>query len=143
MSYSFTVGKTIRAPVKKLFESFSKAKELSSWFTTNHKHTFKVGGKYKNGDNDEGRYLEIKPGKLIRFTWENKMHCPGTEVCIKFSNAGRKNSIIKLTHSKLVSEAHIKDMKMGWTWALACLKSYLEKGNRISFEDWHKEKYAS
>lgn len=139
MSYSFTVQKTIKAPVKKVYESFSKAKELSTWFTTNHKHTFRPGGKFKNGDGDEGKYLEIKPNKLIRVTWENKSHCPGTEVAIKFSTGGKNKSHIKLIHSKLAAKTHVKDMKMGWSWALACLKSYLETGKRISFEEWQKK----
>lgn len=138
MVYSFTVQKTIKAPVKKLYESFSKAKELSTWFTTNHKHNFRAGGKYKNGDGDEGKYLVIKPNRLIRFTWENKMHCPGTEVVLRF-NEGKNKAQIKLTHSKLATPGHVKDMKMGWSWALDCLKSYLETGNRISFEQWQKE----
>ncbi|HEY3250349.1 MAG TPA: SRPBCC family protein [Ignavibacteria bacterium] len=140
MSYSFTVQKTIKAPVKKSYNSFSKAKELSTWFTTNHKHRFREGGKYKNGDGDEGKYLEIKPNKLIRFTWENKMHCPGTDVTIRFRHSGKNKSYVKLTHLKLETQTHVKDMKMGWSWALTCLKSYLETGKRIGFDEWYKKK---
>jgi len=143
MLFSFTVQKTIKAPVNRLYESFSKAKELSTWFTTNHRHNFKAGGKYKNGDNDEGIYIEIKPGKLIRFTWGNKIHCPGTEVSLKFTKEGKNKSKILLTHSKLETEKHVTDMKMGWRWALTCLKSHIEKGKTISFEDWHRKKYGS
>lgn len=141
MAYSFTVQKTINAPIKRLYESFSKAKELSTWFTTKHKHSFKPGGKYKNADNDEGTYIEIIPDRLIRFTWDNVKHCPGTEVCIRFFKTGKNKSLVKLTHSKLASQAHVNDMKAGWNWALACLKLYVEKGKLVSFENWYKEKY--
>jgi len=140
---TFTVQKTIKSSAKKVFEAFSKASVISKWFTTNHTHTFKAGGKYKNGDKDEGRYIEIKKDKLIRFTWENRDHCPGTEVCIKLYKNGKNNTTITLTHSKLETEKHLNDMKMGWTWALTCLKSFLETGESITFESWHRKKYGT
>ena len=142
MSLSLTVQKTIKAPVKKVYEAFSDAKLLSTWFTTNHRHRFRVDGKYKNGDGDEGRYLEIKPGKFLSFTWENKMHCPGTGVRIKFLKLSANKTKIILSHLNLETETHVKGMKTGWTWAAACLKLFLETGRRIGYDDWYKAKYG-
>jgi uncharacterized protein YndB with AHSA1/START domain len=143
MAHSFTIQKTIAVNTAAAFNAFSSAKELSTWFTTKHKHTFRPGGKYTNGDGDKGKYISIVPRRLISFSWENEQHCPGTEVQIRFKNIKTNKTKIKLTHSKLATPMHVADMKTGWSWALACLKSYLETGKKITFEDWYKGKNAS
>lgn len=118
------------------YNAFTDEKQLSQWFSTNSKCDVRTGGYYCNDDKDEGVYLELKPYERIRFTWDNKEHCPGTEVLIEFNSSDSDNTKIILTHLKLENEFHIKEMTTGWTWALVSLKSYLENGKPVTYNEW-------
>lgn len=126
----------INADAVKVFDAWADSNKLSVWFTTNAKSDFRVNGKYSNNDGDEGKFLEIISGKLIRFTWDNKQHCPGTEVTVEFAEKAPAKTEIKITHQKLPSQDHVNSMNEGWSWAVQSLKSYLETGVPVSYEDW-------
>ncbi len=98
----------------------------------------KTGGKYSNDDGDQGEFIELKPYERVRFTWDNKEHCPGTEVKIEFISISEDKTKIILIHSNLESEFHLNDMGKGWRWALENIKSYLETGKTITFDEWEK-----
>jgi uncharacterized protein YndB with AHSA1/START domain len=134
-----TVKQTIHVPSEKVFNAWAFAGELSKWFTTNAVQDFKVGGNYSNGDGDSGTFLEIIPGKLIRFSWENKNHCPGTEVTIELSELSPGITELKISHENLSNDEHINGMNKGWSWAVYSLKSYLETGKPVSYETWEKQ----
>ncbi|RPI17425.1 MAG: hypothetical protein EHM58_09345 [Ignavibacteriae bacterium] len=132
-----TLEKQINCPVSSVYKAFTDAAVLSQWFTSNAKVDLRVGGRYSNDDNDEGKYLEIQPNKLVKFTWDNKNYCPGTEVSV-FFNGGDKTTDVTLIHHNLATEKHVNSMKSGWTWALANVKLYLEEGKKIGYEEWLK-----
>jgi hypothetical protein len=50
---------------------------------------------------------------------------------------------VELIHSELASEKDKQDMQGGWSWALASLKSYLETGKPVSYEEWLKSQPKS
>jgi uncharacterized protein YndB with AHSA1/START domain len=132
------ISKIIGVNVRRVFEAYTLESELSTWFSTNAKIDLKVGGKYSNGDRDEGKYLEIFPQKKLVFTWENRDHCPGTIVEIDFEEIEENKTLVTIQHKDLKSKEDIEHMKEGWEWSLDNLKSYLEIGKIISFEDWKK-----
>lgn len=134
--YATSVEQIMKVPVKRLFSAWAKAEELSIWFTTNAKQDFKVGGRYSNDDKDEGTFLEIIPDEKIRFTWENKLHCPNTEVLMIFEDINNSTSKITITHYKLESEEHKEGMHEGWRWSVYSLKSYLETGKPVTYNEW-------
>ncbi len=136
--FTSKVEETIKAPVKKLFSSWSDPAQLSKWFTSNAKQEFRVGGSYSNDDKDEGIFLEIEDNRTIRFTWENKEHCPNTEVTLEFESPANDTSKITIIHSKLATEEHYRSMNTGWKWAVYSLKSYLETGKAVMYNEWEK-----
>ena len=134
--YELKVSKTIKCTVVAAFAAFTRPEELSIWFTKQASVDLKVGGKYSNSDNDKGTYLTIDPPHHLRFTWDNKDHCPGTEVDVRFSESEEGITIVLLKHTKLSSQKGRDDMMEGWSWAMDCVAKYLETGLPISFEDW-------
>jgi uncharacterized protein YndB with AHSA1/START domain len=131
---------TVRVSQEEVFAAFTEPAHLSRWFTTDARADLRVGGRYSNGDNDKGKFLEIDPPRRVRFTWENEMHCPGTMVDVEFNVTDDREVAIRLEHSQLSSEKDVRDMETGWSWALESLKSYLETGRAIPFEGWQKNR---
>jgi uncharacterized protein YndB with AHSA1/START domain len=138
--FDVSVQRTIGAPVAEAWESFTNEKLLSTWFTTKARVDLKVGGRYSNADGDQGEFRRIDPQKLLRFTWDNAGHCPGTMVEVTFDPKGKGKSVVRLTHSKLDSARAREEMKEGWAWAMDNLKRFLEKAEVQTFEAWRKQR---
>jgi uncharacterized protein YndB with AHSA1/START domain len=134
--FAVDVSKKIEAPVDKVWEAWADPNILGKWFTTNAVHDFREGGAYSNNDGDNGVFKRITPNKMLRFTWENEKHCPGTVVSVAFYPQGDSATRITITHDKLKDRAGMDDMRPGWTWALTSLKSFIETGQPISYENW-------
>jgi uncharacterized protein YndB with AHSA1/START domain len=84
-----SVQRTIGVPVAKAWDAFTDAGQFSTWFTTRAKVDLRMGCRYSISDGDEGEFRRIDPRKLLRFTWENAIHCPGTMVEVTFDRKGR------------------------------------------------------
>lgn len=137
--HKLRLTQTINVSAKKAFEAFTEPTHLSKWFTTEARADLRVGGRYSNGDGDCGEFLEVDPQRKISFTWENEKHCPGTVVNVVFTESGDRVEVF-LEHTRLSSQEDIRDMETGWSWALDSLKSYLESGRAIPFEEWQKHR---
>lgn len=135
--FAVSVTRTIAAPVERVWQAWADALLLSEWFASKASHDFREGGVYDNGDGDKGRYKRIVPNKRLSFTWENEKHSPGSAVIVEFNGKGDKTTVV-VTHDKLPDKTGCEDMKKSWTWALTSLKSYLETGNPVRYEDWDK-----
>lgn len=138
--FAMSVSRTIAAPLDRVWNAFAEAEELNRWFTTNAKQDFVEGGRYENADGDGGKFKRIVPQKRIRFTWEQKKHQPGSEVEAAFTPKGDDKTQLVLTHEKLSSKEEVEDLREGWSWAMDSLKSYLETGSPIRWEDWKAAK---
>lgn len=134
--FEVNVSRTIAVPRETAWQAFAETKHLSKWFTSKAKQSFRVGGRYSNGDGDGGVFLAIIAPRRLRFTWEQAKHAPGSvvEVTIAEKNDGR--CVVQLTHSRLASKVEVADLKQGWSWAMDSLKAYLETGTPVTFEDW-------
>lgn len=137
---TLTLKQIVKCSPRDAFKAFTESGHLSRWFTTGAVCDLRVGGDYRNADGDRGKYLEILPPNSVKFTWDNEKHCPGTIVEVKFEGLGEGKSKMTLVHSNLASQEDFEDMRKGWTWALASLRSYLERGKPISFESWESGK---
>lgn len=137
--FAVDVSRKIEVPAAKVWEAWSDPAILSKWFTTNAVHEFREGGSYGNSDGDKGVFKRIAPNKMLRFTWENEKHCPGTVVSVAFYPQGDSATRITVTHEKLKDREGMEDMRPGWTWALTSLKSFLETGKAVTYEDWQAE----
>jgi len=140
--FAMSVSRTIAVPLEKAWNAFALASELNQWFTTGAAQEFEEGGRYTNNDGDGGTFKRIVPMKRIRFTWEQKIHQPGSEVEVTFASKGDQKTAIVLTHEKLHSKEEVEDLREGWSWAMDSLKSYLETGKNISWDSWKAARKA-
>jgi uncharacterized protein YndB with AHSA1/START domain len=134
--FAINVSRTIEVPIATAWEAWADEQVVSKWFTTKAKQDFREGGAYDNGDGDKGIYKRIIPNKRISFTWENENHCPGSVVIVEFTPKSDTKTSVGITHDKLPDKAGCEDMKKGWTWALTSLKSFLETGKAVGYEEW-------
>jgi len=91
----------------------------------------------------KGVFLELDRTRWVKFTWENENHSPGTIVEITIEQPDSEPVKMTLVHSRLADETQLKDMETGWSWALVSVKSYLETGRPIGFEEWQKGRSSS
>lgn len=136
--YEISVSRVIAAPARRVFECWLKPADLSEWFTSGARVDARVGGRYRNRDGDQGEFLAIRPGRRIRFTWENPGHAPGTEVEVAIAARGRGKVTATLTHSRLGSRRDAEMMREAWSWALDSLRSYAETGAPVGVSAWLK-----
>lgn len=133
------IRKIVHTGAESAYDALTDPAQLSRWFTTSARADLEIDGLYSNADGDEGRFLELHRPYRLRFTWENKKHCPGTVVEISIKQIGGGAVEITVTHSLLTSDTDANDMTTGWSWALTSLKSFLETGQPIAFEQWQKD----
>lgn len=130
-----TVQRTIRAPPEAAYAALTDPDHLSHWFTQDARADLRIGGRYENKDGDRGEFLRLDPPRRIRYTWENPEHAPGTMVEIWIEPKDGAKSLIRLEHSRLKNRGEFEDLKNGWGWALDSLRSYLETGRPIPYEE--------
>jgi uncharacterized protein YndB with AHSA1/START domain len=134
-----TVQRTIRVPAETAYAALIEPDQLSRWFTQDAQGDLRIGGRYENSDGDRGEFLRLDPPERIKYTWENPDHAPGTVVDIWIESKEEAKSMIRLEHSRLRSREAYEDLKKGWRWALDSLRSYLETGKAISYEEWSRD----
>lgn len=141
-SFVVNASKTVGVSQERAFEAWASADAWNQWFTSGAQMDFRVGGTYRNNDHDQGVFKRINyPGEKstrIEFSWENPKHCPGTKVVVEFLAKGPDKTTVAVTHEKLSGPEACAEMKEGWNWALTSLKSWLESGEKVQFEDWKK-----
>jgi len=137
-AYEISVSRVIAAPSRRVFDCFLEPTDLSKWFARGASVEARVGGRYRNRDGDRGEFLAIRRPKLLRFTWENPRHAPGTVVEIAIAAKERGKVSAALTHRKLKSRRDAAKMKAAWSWAMDSLRSYVETGRPIGVEEWER-----
>ncbi|MFQ5552765.1 MAG: SRPBCC domain-containing protein [Thermoplasmata archaeon] len=133
-----TVQRTIRASPEASYAALTEPDHLSRWFTQDARADLRIGGRYENKDGDRGEFLRLDPPTRIKYTWENPDHAPGTMVEVWIEHKDEAKSLIRLEHSRLKNREEFEDLKNGWSWALDSLRSYLEKGRPIPYEEWRQ-----
>ena len=104
----------------------------------NMTNDFVVGGEYGNGQGEGGKYLKIVPMETIQFSWNMRRYKPGSIIEVSFAKKGNTTTECKLIHSNLQSQSDKDDSGLGWNWAMDSLKSFLETGKPLSWEEWEK-----
>jgi uncharacterized protein YndB with AHSA1/START domain len=129
MMKTLELKKTIDAPASAVFAAIAQGQLLRSTaiIEKTFQHTFKVGGEYslnwesKPEASCTGRYLEIVPSKLVKFTW-NSRDCSGSTasettvtVHLKEHNG---NCELTLIHEGLTDGTCHDEHLKGWTYTL-------------------------
>ena len=135
-TYETSFEREINSPLENVWSAWSDQTKWSSWVSMKMTTDFRVGGRYNNGNGEGGRYLEIIPHKIIQFTWEMKRYKPGSIIEVSFYNNKADTTICKLSHKNLQSISDKSDSELGWNWAMDSLKSFIENGKALSWEEW-------
>jgi uncharacterized protein YndB with AHSA1/START domain len=133
------VERSISVPVERAYHAWADPAQVAAWFTTHAEQDVRVGGRYSNADGDSGEYLEVQPGERLRFTWEQPKAAPGSNVTVEFVPEAEDIVTVRITHNDLTAD-DVAGLQDGWDWALDSLKSYLETGAPVTFEDWQSRK---
>ncbi|MFQ5505005.1 MAG: SRPBCC domain-containing protein [Planctomycetota bacterium] len=124
--YMICVSKTIGVSVSQAFQAFAHASEMDRWFSKGTRQDFSVGGRYENGDGDNGVFKKIRLDKAIKLTWENEKQTPGSIVEVTFQSKGDRKCGVQVAHDRIARRDEADGLREGWGRALNALKSYLE-----------------
>jgi uncharacterized protein YndB with AHSA1/START domain len=129
MTKTLELKKVMDAPANVVFEAIAQGQLLRSTaiIERTFKHTFKVGGEYflnwqsKPQASCSGRYVEIVPNKLVKFTWNSK-DCSGstpseTTVTVHLKEHGGKCDLTLIHEGLPAGVCHDEHLK-GWTYTL-------------------------
>lgn len=130
----------ITAPIKDVWDVWADPAKWSLWVLMEMTNEFKVGSEYRNGKGEGGSYLKIVPMESIQFSWEMKRYKPGSIIEVNFKSIDNQITECKLIHSNLQTEGDKDDSELGWNWAMDSLKSFLETGKPLSWEEWENFK---
>lgn len=135
-SHTVTAARTLQASIDDIWLAWSEPIRLSHWFTSDAEHDFRVGGRYRNSDGDEGVYLDIVPQRRIVFTWEQPDYSPGSVVAVDIIPEESTGKVVVAIEHDRVACDDTEDLEIGWSWALDSLGRYLDTGLGIPFEEW-------
>ena len=132
---SLTTTRTIKAPVRKVFDAWLNAETLKRFMVPCEggsspfaETDARVGGRFQitmNGGSEDiphaGTYLEIDPHTRIVFTWESPFSIDGSTVTLDFMEKGDQETELTLTQVKFASESSRDGHISGWTYILDTL----------------------
>lgn len=136
---SLDYDRIIRAWPEKVFEQFSSSEKLEDWLAPRVLADVRTGGIFVLSWGLHGvvtgEFIEVVPGKLLRFIWEDSLSCE-TLVTVEFRGVGIKTHL-RLTHQLFGgatksnwNEGHLNE----WIFFLDNLCSVVELGTDLRFD---------
>lgn len=133
--FAVSVQRAMAAPVEVIWRALCESSEVSVWYRPRRRQGFYPGGRWSNAGGDRGQFRRIVPGSLLRFTWENPRHSPGSAVQIEISDKGGRCTL-KVTHRRIGTAEEREELRLLWSRALDSLKSWVETGAPVSEAAW-------
>ena len=134
MNCEITTRRTINASPETAFNAFADGAIWSRWFSAKSEVDLRVGGRFSNEDGDTGKYIEIVPERLLRFSWDGSFQ--GSCIELQFSPRAADACEVSLRHYQLATQADADKMRSCWRWTLDNLASFLETGKPMSMSEW-------
>lgn len=137
MTPSLTLVRRLRATPQQVFEAWSRAELLATWFGPHHTRVEEAevdarpGGRFRvvlredNGARHEvgGRYEEVTPGEGLVFTWAwHSTPERESRVTVRL-RAVAGGTELTLVHDRFADEATATRHRRGWTEALERLQA--------------------
>lgn len=141
-----TLWRVFNAPIESVFEAWTKAEVLASWFgpvgftVTTSEIDLRKGGEYlitlrsPEGMTIKhfGEYVEVTPPERLVFTWRlenqacsgSKNQCAETLVSIDFKRVGVSTEI-RLTHEHLPTKEAYDGHEFGWSSTFDSFENFL------------------
>ncbi len=139
-THRVSVSRTVKASPSRAFDALSRPADLSKWFTRGARVRLVEGGAYSNRDGDQGIILKLRRPRMLRMSWENPRHCPGTTVTFTVARPAPGRARVRVTHGRLATAKDARTMKEAWSWALDSYRAYVETGTPITVEAWQQER---
>lgn len=133
----------VKASHLELWHALTDADELENWWGDGVVIEAKVGGKFcekwqdDEGNNQvaSGKVLSVKDKKEIKFTWQEKNwpKAAVTECSFLIQEQAANKCMLTVRHTgwetlpEALREQCLKDFKIGWSYHLKELKSYLDE----------------
>lgn len=123
--YSLCVTKAVAAPVARVFQAFTTARDLDRWFGPGTRITAEAGGKLENGDGNRATITKVGPDKALVMTWETRDLAPDSQIEVLFQPKADKTGIV-VNHTRINDPADADATRAAWAKALTKLKALLE-----------------
>ena len=135
MLYSMTTQRSIAAPIADVWSAWADPSRWSQWVMMEMTSDFQTCGRFSNGKAEGGVYKRIVEPSLLMFTWEMSRYQSGSSVEVYITEQGDK-TLCRLDHVALQHIEDMHDAEVGWAWAMDSLKTFLETGVALSWEQW-------
>lgn len=141
---TFVLERTLKAPIERVWSYFVDSDKRSRWFTggdtlSANGQAFSILFAHRNITSEKpperwaqmehgefamtGRVLAFDPPRLLAITWgDGDEHV--SEVRFEFTAVGEE-TLLKLTHTKIDTDAALRDFAGGWTAHLETLATIL------------------
>lgn len=142
MTVSLLVRRTIRAPVERVFEAWTRPEHLEKWWgpagvTCSEAHVdLRVGGEIRianvlpDGSTlwIEGTFERVEPPKELIYTWlvGGGIHGPASRVHVRFESKGTDTEVI-IQHDRIDGEATRDNHQAGWLGCLDGLEALFDQ----------------
>lgn len=135
------ITRVFNAPCAMVFSAWTDPKQMVQWWSPQEiecrsvSAELKIGGAYRihmvseKGDHIAvGKYLEIIPNKLVKFSWQWESYAmPDSIVTVEFADLG-KATRLTLTHEGVPDQEDVADHTRGWTSAIEKFAELIEAG---------------
>jgi len=126
------ISRVLAAPCDRVYRAWTEPTQLAQWFSPEEVECrsltadVKPGGTYriqmvsaKCNSVIVGQYLEVIPGRRLRFTWQPESYpMPDSVVTVDFEDLGGSTRLT-LTHTGFPDQEDSDDHNEGWTSLVA------------------------
>ncbi len=123
--YSICATKSIKAPVAKVYKTWTNPKAFAEMFGNAGKQTVKEGGSISCTAGCKGTFLRVRPNKDLRFSWEHKGCTAPMRVDVQFQN-NKGKCLMNVMTSRIQTRPESDGLRNAWADALNRLKSLCE-----------------
>jgi uncharacterized protein YndB with AHSA1/START domain len=123
--YTICVTKTIKAPVAKVYKTWTNSAKFSEMFGDSAKQTVKDGGTISCKAGCKGIFKRIRPDKDLRFTWEHKGCTAPMQVDVQFQD-NKGKCLMNVMTSRIQTRAEADGLRNAWAEAMTRLKAMCE-----------------
>ena len=123
--YSICATKTIKAPVGKVYQTWTNPTQFAEMFGDEGQQVLREGGSISCEGGSRGTFLRIRPNKDLRFSWEHTGCTAPMRVDVQFQD-NKGKCLMNVMTSRIQTRAESDGLRNAWAEALTRLKSLCE-----------------
>ena len=123
--YSICATKTIKAPVAKVYETWTDPASFAEMFGDGGTQSLEEGGALACQAGCKGTFLRIRPHRDLRFTWEHEGCTALMRVDVQFQD-NKGKCLMNVMTSRIQTRPEADGLRNAWTEVLTRLKARCE-----------------